>query len=389
MQQTTNECDDKCREILAGYRAGLTEDSEARRLIAAELHRARIADAVAGEKLLSSPQLYHDLRTELEELLYAKIMGQGSSSLDLDVDPSCSISAWARQLLRRARNSELRNITTRTIARVDLIDPHLEAAADREGPTAWQSITKFHNASVVDSYDPTHTDQTMNDAAEWLQSKTRHLRDNSKLEAHAATLRHGYIVPALIRPRFEERARLREVLNSDPFSAHRSVRELTALIAGDEYTGEPADKGLLALWDDYSYEHMEKVSSAPGKVSRTLVDAVLADRPRPARTALRSFRAAARAFGSGKGWIKLIDEACESFVALEFEASSSFDTTGAEYRDQRLAGRSIACRKSTDVFARVLAWPGQAFGRNEDDLYEKLDTLIRSMSDLEVEVKAA
>ena len=388
MQQITTKCDDKCRAILEDFRNGLTNDHETRRLIAAELHREDIAGAVAKEGYLPSAQAYIDLKNELNALLYSKVMGEGSSSLDLNVAPSTSIPGWARQLLRRARPSEQRNIDTRTTARFELVDPH-PPEKTVGGTRTTPGAARFHRAASLDDYDPGYTDQMMTDAVDWLQSKTRHLRDNSKLEAHAATLRHGYGVPSLIRPRAEERDRLRNLVAADPFVAHRAVRMLRATLAREEQEPAIIDQGVLALWDDYSYENLEAIAFAPAKVAKTLVEAALSDRPRPPRTTLRSFRVASHAFGTGKGWVRLIDEACECFVALEFEAYSAFDTTGADFRDQRLAGRVVHAKKASDVFARVLAWPGQTLGRTEDEMYERLDGLIRSMADLEVEVQAA
>lgn len=386
VQQITTKCDDKCREILTGFRSGLTNDHETRRLIAAELYTEDIAGAVAKEGYLPSAQAFVDLKNELNNLLYSKVMGEGSSALNLNVPPATSIPGWARQLLRRARSSEQRNIDTRTTARFELVDPQPQVDGDR---IASAGTARFHREATLDAYDPGYTDQMMTDAVDWLQSKTRHLRDNSKLEAHAATLRHGYGVPSLIRPRVDERDRLRALLAADPFVAHRSVRLLRASLAREEHEPVVIDQGLLALWDDFSYENLEAIAFAPAKVAKTLVEAVLADRPRPPRTTLRSFRVASHAFGSGKGWVRLIDEACECFVALEFEAYSAFDTTGTDFRDQRLAGRVVYAKKAVDVFARVLAWPGQTLGRTEDEMYERLDGLIRSMADLEVEVQAA
>lgn len=398
LETKTSECDDNCRNILNRYAAGAINEHETRALIAAELHTAGIAGAVAGEQGLMATQLYHDLTDGLEGLLYKKVMGIGSSSLNLDAEPGQSVTGWARNLLRTARQSEMRNIHTRGVAHLELVDPQPEAQPDALperslGTNLWMHpAARFHSIATVDQYALTSHDavmeETMSDAADWLQEKARHLRDNSRLEANAATLRHAYGVPALVRPNLAERRRLAEVMRQDPFSAHRSIKELRAIIGGESYTAAKADSGLLALWCDYSYDHLDAISSAQSKVSRALVDAVLADRPRPSRAAQRSFRSAAREFGSGKGWARLIDEACECFIALEFEACSSFDTTGTEFREARIAGQTILQLKADDVFARVLAWPGQAFGSYKEDLYEKLDALIRSMTDLEVEVIA-
>ena len=384
VQLTSLTTDSECHDILQRHAAGLVDASEARRLIAESLHRSGIAATVAREKAVPSVQVMHDLATEMEEFLFQKVMQTEPGGFDLDLGLDASTTGWARQLLRSARQSMLRNIHTRTTAKMTLVDPtpHGKGQANET-----LSHVRFHTAASIDRNDPLHLSQTMEDAADWLRSKTRHLRDSSKLAAHAATIMHAYGVPALIRPRIQERKRLKTIIDAEPGLAHRSIVAMRALIEGEPH--DAIDSGLLALWDDYSYEQIDAIARAATRVAGVLVDSVLADRARPSRTVLRSFRASVRAMGKGRGWARLAEEACEAFIALEFEAYSSFDTTGADFREERIAGRRIACLKAPDVFARALAFKGQSLGTNEPELYDQLDRLIRSLTDLEVKVPDA
>jgi hypothetical protein len=387
VQLTSLITDSECHDVLQRYADGLVSAPEARRLIAESLHRSGIAQAVAKEKtVVHGPQMVQDLAAEMEDLLFQKIMQTEPGGFDLDLGLEASASGWARQLLRAGRLSILRNIQTRTTSKMTLVDP--------SPMRQWQddvvysgSYSAFHNASTIDRADPTHLSQKMEDAADWLRSKTRHLRDSSKLAAQAATVMHGYGVPALVRPQIIERKRLKDLVDAEPGLAHRSIAAMRSLIEGEPY--EPVDEGLMALWDDYSFDQIDIITRAAPRVAGVLVDSILADRARPSRTVLRSFRASVRAMGKGRGWARLAEETCEAFIALEFEAYSSFDTTGADYRDERVAGRRIAILKAPDVFARALAFKGQRLGLNEADMYEQLDRLIRSLTDLEVKVPDA
>ncbi|MCC3292846.1 hypothetical protein LJ759_18155 [Arthrobacter sp. zg-Y1110] len=385
--QPTITTDTTCRDVLQQYASGAIEEMAARQLIAASLHASGIARTVAREKTVQNPQLRDDLQADMEELLYRKIMQSEAGGFDLTLALNTSSTAWARQLLRTARSSLLRNIHVRTGARLDLIDPVPDKDRFAETPPPI-SHTAFHSASVGGAGDPAEAGETFTDAADWLRSKQRHLRDSSKLSASAASIMHGYRVPAVTRPPLPERKRLKAMLDSNPELAHRSVSAMRALIESEPYPFT-VDEGLLALWDNYSFDQMDAIASAPPKVAQVLVDAAVSDRARPSRNVLRLFGASVRALGTGKGWARLAAETCETFIALEFEAYSSFDTTGSEYRDERLAGRRITVLKSPEVFARVLAHPGQRLGMTENDIYEQLDRLITTMTEFDVKAPAA
>lgn len=381
--QATITTDTECRNILQRHLAGDFPDGLTRRLIAEELHRSGIAAEVAGERTVQSAQMLRDLTSDMQSLLFQKVIQTTPGGFDPKLGANNSTTAWARQLLRSARASIIRNMMARTIQKMDLVDPmplpSNESADVMPQPTSYMI---FH-AAVADDHTAGQRGQNMQDAADWLRSKTRHLRDNSKLAAQAATIMHGYGVPALVRPRLDERRRLKALIDADETLAHRSVRNVRAVIEREAVACD-VDPGLKALWDDYTAEHLMAIADAHPKVALALVDNTLSDRARPSRDVRRSFRASVRALGTGRGWARLAEETCEAFIALEFEAYSAFDSAGAGFRDERIAGRIIACQKAPDVFARALSHPGQRLGKDQDALYEQLDRLIRSLTDLEV-----
>lgn len=393
--QTITITDTECRDILQGYADGSIGDPEARKLIAASLHTSGIARIVAREKTTQSNQLLHDLQADMEELLFRKIMQTEPGGFDLTLGLGTSTTAWARQLLRTARASLMRNIHVRTGAKMDLVDPVPDRSQFTDTPPP-VSFSAFHSEVATTGTPETagsapgeaEMQESIQDAADWLRSKHRHLRECSKLAASAASVMHGYSVPAVTRPRLTERKRLKAMIDARPELAHRSVSAMCALIESEPYPYE-VDEGLLTLWDEYSFDQMDAIASASPKVALVLVDAALSDRARPSRTVLRLFGASVRALGTGTGWARLAADACETFVALEFEAYSSFDTASSEFRRERLAGRRITVLKSPEVFARILAHPGQRLGMTEAEIYDQLDRLITTMTEFDVKAPAA
>ncbi|MCU6479106.1 hypothetical protein [Arthrobacter sp. A2-55] len=385
--QPTLTADNECLTALQQYAAGALDETETRKAIAAALHRSGVVIQVARERMLSHTQMVNDLCEDMNDLLYRKIMQTAPGGFDLNLGLYSSATGWARQLLRAARATLLRDLRTRTEAKLSLVDP-IAAKQEQEGVRRDPSYRQFHGAAYQDKDHEDSPNQKIQDAVEWYQSKARHLRDSTRLAASAASIMHGLGVPALVRPRLAERRRLQGLLHADPSLAHRSLRAMRSLIEG-EPGNETIDEGLLALWDDYSYDQIDATAQAPFRMASVLVDAALADRARPPRPVLRAFIASVRALGTGRGWSRLAAELSDTFIALEFEAYSSFDTSAADQHKERLMGRRIAILNAHDVFNRVLAHPGQRLGMTEHDLYDQLDRLITSLTEYDVKVPEA
>lgn len=386
----TSDADTECREVLQLLADGTLSALDTRKALADALHRSGIAATVAGEKQVPDRQYLLDITAEMQELVVTKMMQETSGGYELarGLD-GASATGWARQLLRASRPSIERNLRTRT-GKYELVEPI--DSLDAEGlKRQTRASYAFHNKSEDDTpeiIEAADAGQRMLVAADWLRARSRHLRDNSRLEAQAASLTHAYSIPALDRPRLHERRRLALLLAADPSIAHRSVTEMYRIISGEPVT-DPVDDGFLTLWDEFAYNNLEAIASTDPKVALTLVDSVLTDRVRPSRTVLRSFRGAVRSFGPARNWSRVAEDVCEAFIALEFEAYSAFDTTGSEYRAERIAGRQIAVMKSHDVFTRALAHKGQRLGMTEQAMYDQLDQLIRNLTDVEVKAPAA
>ena len=378
----TTECDQAVQGLLKDYHSGglpVTE-GEVRALVAGHIVRAGIADEVAREAVASAnAQDVEDLAEDLEKLMVDKVMQGAPGGYDLERGLEASATGWARQLLRTARRSAARNIKARGVSKQIPVDPTGTYIAGVQP----RAHVVFHTAATapVQLHSAEPDRDAVEDAETWFSSRSRHLRDASRLASQAAAIRHAYGLPVLVRHRMLERARLRALVAADRSLAVASLKAMRALVAGEQPVIDHIDNGLMALWDEFSYDAMEVVADAPARVAEALVDAALADRPRPSRDTLAAFRNRLRAAGHGPGWKRTAERLADAYVALEFEASSAFDSAAAEFQDQRAAGRAILCHRAPEAFAAVIACPTQTLGFNEDAVYESLNAIAAELTD--------
>lgn len=363
---------------------------QTRQALAGVLESAKIYKAVASETmhkgsiLKGSLQLRNDVEADMRDLVFSKLTAMGDKQyFDLDKALDSSVMGWARQLMRSSRLSIMRNIANRTINKEALVDPVPPLN------TSDQNLTKvyldFHGAAARNEPGEDGALRQMQDAADWLAKKARFQRGNARIANQAAAIRSAYSLPDTIRPLYDERRRLQEVLKADPEAALRSVKTMCALISR-EHCDTECDQGLLALWDDYSFDHLDTIAHLPEEVAGSLALAAVSDRPRMPKPVLRTFRASVRALDPSREWRSLSEELCEVFTALEFEAFSPFDTTGADFHEHKVVGRRLSILKSQSTFKRVLEFEGQRMGRDFDEVYAHLDRLVRELTDVEVSV---
>ena len=380
---TTTPIDDRCRDIAGQVAAGQLDEFQARTLISEQLYRSRIAKTVAKEKYLHNRQDLEDLISEMDELLRTKVMQDDGAGLNLErLTEGASALGWARQLLRSARQSLMRNITTKNRGRLTLVDSTPGTANYTDTPVS-KAQHVFRSVEADDADPGESGERRMHEALEWLESNLRHLRQNKKTAFDLKALLYVYDLPEPARPRLPERLRLRALLEEDETLAYASAMAMFRLADLQTEVAE-ADPGMMAIWDDYAHHHLEAVISSDHRVAYAVVSAALQDRPRPSRSVLRTFRASVKAFGTGPGWPRLAGEVVDSFIAQEFEAYSAFDTTGSDYRDERVAGHKLSCLKAEAVFSKALVYPGQRLGADEKEIYDTLERLIRSLTDVEV-----
>lgn len=364
-----DEADNLCQEIIRRVETDDIDELKAREQIAELLEKTRIAWFAANEFNKSfPPQVREDLGTEMRALLYAKVMQRDGRGLEFDRAKGASLAGWARALLRSANYSLLRKVKAPFI--VDPTDGHRTYIGEQ--PPA----QPFRNTEVEAA--------GFEVAMEWFTARSRQLRDNSRAQAAYQSVMFSLDVPALVRPEYSERIRLRRLYDQDPALAFRSACAVRSLRDRMGATIE-VDPGFLALWDDYSYNELDRVATSNDMLAQALVTGALADKPRPIRTTVRDFRVEARSYGEGRGWRAKVDELCEVYFALEYEAYSSFDARGVSKHEMLVTGQVLTRARADDIVALVLAHPGQRLGSERAEIFAKLDEIMSKHADRPVE----
>ncbi|MDI3329707.1 MAG: hypothetical protein QJR09_03085 [Micrococcus sp.] len=386
--------DTACRDLLDQWAAGTLTERQARRDVATVLNRSGICREVSREYqtwhhgLASGPQLSQDVEAEFEEFLFRRITEEGPDAFfDLERARMASVTGWARQTLRSARKSVLRNIHNRTAARQELVAP-----TGPEDGTYTAAARAFQSTAAPDSLDdgPEVTQRMMlEEATEWLRSKASHHRGIARTAAGAAALKFAFTLPDLIRPDWRVRRRALPALQADPKAAHRAAQAMLAClnrIHGWEGLFETADQDLMSLWDDFSRAELFEVVSKDPAIAYTLALETLSDRARPDRPSVRAFRNAVKDLApilkNGRkptGWRTVANAVVDAFLAEEFEAYSAFDTAGAAAHEEKTAEREAALATAWDAYEAMARFPGAPLGSTHAEVRDRLEGIIRGV----------
>lgn len=365
-----DEIDQKCLRLIRNHEAGLVDSAAARNEIAVLLEQSRIAYRTARHQQRSfrSTQRTHDLGVEMNQLLFTKVMQDDGSGLNLDSDQCGSVIGWARQLLKSAHFSLLRNIDSRSTKHTQLTNPdELDAEVSPHGSYLSEDETALGN---------------LEEAMDWFAAKSRSLRDATRIAAAAAAIQHSISVPALIRPDYNERQILRPLIEANSTLAHQSALAYRTIHDGNRTVD--TDDRILSLWDEYKYDELDRIVSSPPGFAHALALAALSSRPRPIRNTLRDFRSRIKSTGAGRGWATLTGELAECFVALEFEAYSGFDTRGVHNVALLESGQTLNRAKAALVYQEVANYPGQTLGQTREAIHESLDAIMNELASFKV-----
>jgi hypothetical protein len=396
--------DTACRELIDRWAAGQLTERQTRQEIAAILTGSGITREVSREYqtwhhgLASGPQLSQDVATEFDEFLFRRITEEGPEAFfDLDRARAASITGWARQTLRAARKSVLRNIHNRTAARQELVAP--TGAEDGKHTAASYAFASTPAPGTgVDGPEVTQR-MMLEEATHWLRSKASHHRGIARTAAGSAALRFAFDLPEPVRPDVATRRRALPVLEADAKAAHRSAQAMLAClnrIHGWEGLFESADQDLMALWDDYSKAQLFEVVSRDPAIAHTLALEAMADRARPDRPSVRAFRAAVKdhapVLKNGRkptGWRTCANAVVDAFLAEEFEAYSAFDTAGAATHEAKVAEREAVLAGAWDAYESAVRFTQSPLGATHQQVRELLEGIIRGILGTSVELAGA
>lgn len=388
--------DERCREILRRYEAGEVSETQTRAQLAAELTASGVSLEVAREGrtryngLTSGPQLRNDVAHEFNELIFNKITEEGPNAFfNLKIATESSVTGWARQTLRSARSTVLRTLRNETTAHHVLVSPIPTSVSREEGTgSGAPALDQCEQRNLKRAPASTGTStlahrMIFEETADWLRSKASSQRGAVRTAACAEALRFAFDLPAAIRPDLATRVRLLDLLEADETAAHRSVRAMSALLAGGLPPSVAVDPDLMSLWDDYTSEQLQELSHQPPSVAFGIAMGGVSDRPRPNRVQMRQFRSRVRALGpmlrKGRkmpGWNTCAESVCRAFVAEEFETFSPLDTSGASTHEEKIAGRALALATASADYQRAVDFTGSPLGTTHDEVRERLEQII-------------
>jgi hypothetical protein len=393
--------DATCQDLLDQWAAGHLTERQARREVATLLTSSGICREVSREYqtwhhgLASGPQLSQDVESEFDEFLFRRITEEGPDAFfDLERARASSVTGWARQTLRSARKSVLRNIHNRTAARQELVAP-----TGPEDGSYSAAARAFQSTAAPGSLDdgPEITQRMMlEEATEWLRSKASHHRGIARTAAGAAALRFAFNLPDLVRPDWRVRRRALPALQADPKAAHRAAQAMLAClnrIHGWRGLFDAADQDLMSLWDDYSRAELFEVVSKDPAIAYTLALETLSDRARPDRPSVRAFRNSVKDLApilkNGRkptGWRTVANAAVDAFLAEEFEAYSAFDTAGSSAHEEKAAEREAALATAWDAYETMARFPGAPLGGTHAEVRDRLEGIISGVLGGAVEI---
>lgn len=393
--------DTACRDLLDQWAVGHLTERQVRRDVATLLTRSGICREVSREYqtwhhgLASGPQLSQDVEAEFEEFLFRRVTEEGPDAFfDLERARAASVTGWARQTLRSARKSVLRNIHNRTSARQELVAP--TGPEDGSYTAAARAFQSTAAPGALDDGPELAQRMMLEEATEWLRAKACHHRGIARTAAGAAALRFAFDLPELIRPDWRVRRRALPALEADPKAAHRAAQAMLAClnrIHGWRGLFDAADQDLMSLWDDYSRAELFEVVSKDPAVAYTLALETLSDRARPDRPSVRAFRNAVKDLSpilkNGRkptGWRTCANAAVDAFLAEEFEAYSAFDTAGASARQEKAAEREAALATAWDAYEAMARFPGAPLGGTHAEVRDRLEGIIRGVLGGAVEI---
>jgi hypothetical protein len=379
----TDQLDLHIREIAKRGLDNRISQTEARWAISEALIEADIPAYVSRTAVNINTQQRADLAEKLQEVIERATHREtdGGLSLEKIVNDGSSASAWARGLAKSAIKSSLREIRRDTTVRFVNIDPTDGNDVER---TRGYAESMFHTASTGISADLDEMSQEDEDNLDVIFDEFTEaaagLRPAGRLRLSAAALIKQYNVPELIRPADSfDREWVRLEVEEDETLALRSVMSMYRLVAEKQTPDDRLiDERLMSLWDDYSAEDLAKFESYP-KVAHQLVLASVSPLPRPSRDiialALRTIRMA----DDGDDWKTLTRQLLDSWLAIEVEATSAFDTKGT--KDTERAEARLAAAFAWPELARAMAArPGAPLGDSEQAISKWISTTVQTMS---------
>ncbi|PPG15004.1 hypothetical protein [Rathayibacter rathayi] len=347
-----------------------------------EMIHNRLAE-ILEQKVLQNPSGFYDASSDnglnLERLVRAtpKFTGGGQPVLNADggqvmQGPSEAI-AWARQVLAGSLAPTTQRIFRNDQADLNSMDETVDILARGETRNGIFSHIVNLPDSAEDSYLGTLDEEfalvlehergrTTGEVIDEWEQHAMGRRGVERLHADAKALHDIFVLPALCSPATGTETRaLRAQVDADDTLARRAAQAFHDLITGaPRWDQRDVDNDLLALWDDYDTDTLERLLAMDAHVVDLLVRAALTLDKKPGRDRLRQPRLLIRAASGTPAWAPFATRLLDAYVAEHYEGFSDFDNRGRTAEaiaahEQRAAAWPVLAREA-------MSWPGHPCG---------------------------
>jgi hypothetical protein len=337
-------------------------EDDARLAIAGFIESAGVAKAVAAEVFGLTDSTRSDLESSLSDLVLGRATGTNGFKKDLDLDRiagGVDATAWARQLARSAIASKLRDLhrVDRDIS-VSPLSP--EADASFSGVSA-----AFHRASTLSAED-TAEENRFNASLISLQDLKKGLRHTGQVKQNAHHLRAVYEVtaPIVVPEDAADRAWVVEQLEANPLLAYAS---LTAWL--DIAKPTKISDLIVGLWDDFTYEEGEEISSHRPAFAHEIALAAVMLMPKPSRDIIIKAVALVTMAAAGHEWALHADLLVRSWAAVECAAFSEFKSKSRGDEGDVLMAHELAASSWPSLAKHTAQWNRSPLGTTEDAVH--------------------
>ncbi|MFE6966754.1 hypothetical protein ACFVAJ_16720 [Agromyces sp. NPDC057679] len=355
----------------------MTED-QARRGIAWNIEATGVATEVSREPHLYGlhPRTRSKLADELKVVLHGKAVGESGMKASLDLSRiagGASAVGWARQLLRTAVNSKLRDILSadHELSYSTLNDE--EAVAD-EGGTIFDQVK--NELSAEESFDDNRFAASF-EALAGLKS----LRHTGKTKQNAHHLRAAYEITApIVTPEDEiDREWVQAQLEADETIAYRSLTQWLAIVTSQGRQQNPIDDRLLGLWDDFTADQAEDLAEYRPGFAHTIALAAVMLSPKPSRDIVnQAVKLVTMASGSEE-WESHAPALVQAWVARECSPFSEFKSKTRGDENEQLAQHKMAAAAWPELARAAAGWHKTPLGSTVDEVRDRIARVFSSV----------
>lgn len=368
---TNTSSDAQTRAIAVAALAGEVPEAAARQQIAWLIQATGVPQEVADSERDLEDRVRQDLAMKLSDLLYAKCVGIGKISAELDFQrlaDGASAAGWARMLLKKAASSEMRPIWRHENSHF-LANPN---TPDTENDLTGADFG-YLNASV-DSADSISEENMFVDIHINYAELSKGRGHIAKTRQGAYALRQMYDItaPIIIPANPTDRAWVEQQLEADESLAYTSVIQWLSILGHGKHPAEWLDARILDLWNEFDLEQMLELSKMRPASAHILALATAMLYPRPSRDVIPQVVRAVQMAASDDRWEQHASALVESWIAKNCVVESEFKTKSNADEHDMLVRHELAAGAWPELVKKTVAWHGTPFGTSEETIHKMI-----------------